>query len=697
MGMTIPTSVLRRARELADLKQTDVAARLGVSGSVVSRLEKADGTDEVMARRYLEALKTPVGSEIAEFYSRPWMLSERPSFFHPDREALWACEQALQKLEHFAKADEYDSLLDAPIETIKDGLKAAGAFVARLDHTIAWIGPVGVGKTTALSLLTNLMIEGRAGIRQPVFPATGGRTTISEVVIRSAPAYGIAVESMTEDGVRLLVTELVSGIAKNEGGVTTELERAIRNMADLRRTKDEKGLSVDPIRTMLEQKGQVIEDVVEEIIRLMSLGGRTETQLILSESTENGLQWLSQNITKINYGQHGRFSLPERITVFVPPVAMRAMKYDVTLVDTKGIHGTTLRQDIRSQLDDPRTLSLLCCMFNDAPGAETLKVLTELKTLGSDALDRQRVTILVLPRGDEAMKIINENGEIPETAEEGYGIRELQIQDTLRKESLPSIPVVFFNAVSDAPAAVWEERLSKLIDALRSRQVERLHRFVEAVFELVTNSDAAKIQQARAAIAEEVARICDSYAKLKPLVRPAHQTLIEELDKGHPSSIAASVARRGDWYNFSVHHMVGMGVRVDANLRTRDIFTKIDGRIESLVQRFSGLREVVTILEALRDDVDEWRQEFLTQAATIGRSAFKPYLDSASDFWGGLRNYWGQGGGYRSRVAKDVREWFEQTEEIAEARRRVESQLRAAWRSLVLDRMLEATKVSLPK
>jgi hypothetical protein len=254
------------------------------------------------------------------------------------------------------------------------------------------------------------------------------------------------------------------------------------------------------------------------------------------------------------------------------------------------------------------------------------------------------------------------------------------------------VPVVFFNAVNDPPAVAWE-RLSTQIDALRLRQVDRLHRFVEAAADLVTNADAAKIQQARSAIAEEVVRICESYAKLKPLIRPAHQTLIEELERGHPSSIAASVARRGDWYNFSVHHIIGLGVRVDANLRTQDVFTKIDGRLESLVQKFKTLREVVTILNALREDLEEWRQEFLTQAATIGRLAFKPYLDSASDFWSGLREYWGQGSGYRSRIVVSVREWFEQTEEVADARRRVENQLGGAWKELVLNRLLATTKV----
>lgn len=692
--MGIPTNVLRRAREEAGLKQNDVAVRLDVSGSVISRLEKAAITDEMMARRYLKALQTDVGSAIIEYYERDWRVTDRPSFYHPDREHLWAAEMALQQLDRFSKSTDYDPLLDIPFAKIRSGLEGSVAFVAKLDHVISWIGSVGVGKTTALSLLTNLVIEGKDGTRAPVFPATGGRTTISEVVVRAAPAYGIAVEPMSEDSVRLLVGDLVGGLAKNEGGISTELERAIRNMADLKKkTKDEaRGGPVDPIRDLLEQKAKATDDVVEEVIRRMNLGERTETQLILSESTENGLKWLSENITKINYGQHVRFSLPERVTVFVPQSSLRKMRYEVTFVDTKGIHGTTLREDLRGHLDDSRTLSILCCMFNDAPSGEILKLLGELRSLGSDALERQRVIILILPRGDEAMKIVDDSGEQPENFSEGYAIRESQVLDTLRKEGLPEIPVLFFNSMADSPAAVWDG-LSKRLDTLRQRQVDRLQRFVDVSADLVTNADAARIEQARAAIAEEVGNMREAYDKLRPLVRPAHQTLIQELEKGHASSIAAAVNRRGDWTNFSVHHMIGLGVRMDANRRTSDVFTKMDGRLEGLSQKFFNLPEIVAILDVLREDLEEWRQEFLAQAATIGRVVFKPYIDAASDLWRDLRSYWGQGPGYRARVVADLATWFEETEELADARKRVETRLKDAWRGLILDRLTAASAI----
>src|SRR3546814_16403527 len=88
MAMSIPTLVLKRAREDAGLKQTAMAERLTVSGSVISRLERSAMTDETMARRYLEAEGTQASRDILEFYGPQWRLSTRPHVLQPDRQAL---------------------------------------------------------------------------------------------------------------------------------------------------------------------------------------------------------------------------------------------------------------------------------------------------------------------------------------------------------------------------------------------------------------------------------------------------------------------------------------------------------------------------------------------------------------------------------------------------------------------------------
>lgn len=692
--MSIPTLVLKRAREDAGLKQAAMAERLSVSGSVISRLERSETTDETMARRYLEAVNTPASRDILEFYGREWRLSDRPTVLHPDREVLWAGERALQRLERFEHSQEYDALLAVPLSLIRTNLEASASFLGHTDHAMAWIGTVGVGKTTALSLLTNLVIPGKNGIPQPVFPASGGRTTTSEVVIRIAPAYGIAVEPKSEDETRMLVAEMVRAVADSKGGISTELDRAIRNMADLKKRKnpDDIRSQIDPIADMIRSAGGVQDDVVEEIVNRMRLGERTETQLILSETNEDGLKWLSKNITAINFGQDPRFSIPQRVTVFVPESAVRHSPYDLSIVDTKGMHVTTERSDLQALINDPRTLTVLCCGFNDAPGADPMKLMKGIAELGSDAIDRHRVILLVLPQGDQAMKVIDDSGEPPESVEHGYAIRAAQVEDSLVEAGIGRLPVLFFNAIEDSAAKVWDQ-LNHQVGIIRQHQIDRLTRFVALSEDLVTNADAARIQQARVAIASEAFAMAKTYGPLPSSVRPAHQTLIDEIKAGHASSIAASISRRGAWDNFEIHHMIGASVRTDANRRSNDHMLKIIGRLEGLEEKFATLPEVKGLLETLREDMADWRQEFLARALSIGRNTFKPYLDGSIEFWSDLRARYGQGNGYRDDIAKMVGDWFESTQTLDEARKRVDARLGDAWNELVILRLVDATVV----
>ena len=230
----VPVALLRKARDLSGRRQADLAADLIISTSVLSRLEASDTADAKMAKRYLDALGTPFAAQMIEFFSKRWRHLDRPDFLHPERETIWAAEQALQKLDAFEKAKEFDAILRNPLANLRDRIVSEVDFIRHVEHGIAFIGEIGVGKTTALSFVTNLLVAD-GDKKTSVFPTGSGRMTVCEVAIKIAPAYGIAVDSMNEEEVRLLVSDLVNGIASGKGGLPSELERVIRNMADVRR------------------------------------------------------------------------------------------------------------------------------------------------------------------------------------------------------------------------------------------------------------------------------------------------------------------------------------------------------------------------------------------------------------------------------------------------------------------------------
>src|SRR3546814_12253120 len=102
-----------------------------------------------------------------------------------------------------------------------------------------------------------------------------------------------------------------------------------------------------------------------------------------------------------------------------------------------------------------------------------MKLLKRISELGSDAIERRRVILLVLPQGDQAMKIIDDSGEPPESIEHGYAIRAAQVEDSLVEAGVGRLPVLFFNAIEDSAAKVWDQ-LNHHVGIIRQYQVERL-------------------------------------------------------------------------------------------------------------------------------------------------------------------------------------------------------------------------------
>jgi hypothetical protein len=158
------------------------------------------------------------------------------------------------------------------------------------------------------------------------------------------------------------------------------------------------------------------------------------------------------------------------------------------VIDTKGVEGTTQRPDLKAQIDDPRTVTIVCTRFSDAPGATAISIIRELIDSGSDALDSERICLLVVVRDDEALKIVDGSGSNPESAEYGYAIRETQINQQFAMEGLPVLPVNFYNVGTDEPAEVWNW-LKSGIGRLRENKTVRIKRLLGAAQDLAIGSD----------------------------------------------------------------------------------------------------------------------------------------------------------------------------------------------------------------
>jgi hypothetical protein len=88
-------------------------------------------------------------------------------------------------------------------------------------------------------------------------------------------------------------------------------------------------------------------------------------------------------------------------------------------------------------------------------------------------------------------------------------------------------------------------------------------------------------------------------------------------------------------------------VRQDANLRSTDHFAGIEHTLTDTEQQYGELADVRAMIGSLRDRIAAWRQDFLTQALSIGSDGFKTVLADQSKLWADACARYGTG---RSRL-----------------------------------------------
>jgi transcriptional regulator with XRE-family HTH domain len=693
MTHPIPAEVLKHVREAQGLSQAALAKQMGTVASVLSKLEKADDAEPEVAERYLTAVASDLAVEVADYYARSWRQATPPSFLHPDRETLWTIDKALRDLDVF-ESERSDPILRGPIDLLRSELRTTDTYLRRRDHVVAWIGDIGVGKTTALTHAVGLLVgDGRSG-RRPAFPVGQGRVTVCETAIRVAPTFGVLVDALEDEEVVRLTRDLVSSVAPGAAGVgvSAEIARLLRNMSKMKSLTTMVGddpISTDPIADLL-ATGLGVDEVTDRMVVAMELGDRKERQIILPEGSEDGLPWVSRLVSNINSGADPRFGVPRRITVLMPSKNLSADGQILSVVDTRGVENVTQRPDLTAHSDDTRTLVVLCTKFADAPNTTVQRHLQESQEAGSDAAERHRQCILVLPRGDEAFDVPGFDEPIA-SRQQGYAARRKEVEQALIAAHLPRTPVYFFDARNDDADKIWAT-LRGQVAQMRGAYADRAKLTAGGVDHLINNVQSVRALEARSDVEREMARVLQDVTTLADTVRPAHQNLIDQISVGHHSSIAASIYRRGDWENFQFAHILGNGVRTDANLRSGNQALRIEHQLQNLESKYDDLEGVVQNLQALRARLGEGRQEFLAAARTIGRDAYGSLLAEQAHIWNESGRRYGQGSGYKRDVAAIWREWFESSDEVRATMRSVNERLQDAWTTWVLEPLRRATR-----
>src|SRR5262249_25597685 len=146
---------------------------------------------------------------LLKYLQQPWRHLPRPDFLHPDRAVLAIAEQTLDALEHFIARDDVPVVLRAHLEMHRQSLLQASTYLGRLDHSVAFVGDVGIGKSTALCCLTDLICSGASGAKheRTVLEIGQGGTTSCEVRISRGLRYGLRIEPYSDQDVYRFVRD----------------------------------------------------------------------------------------------------------------------------------------------------------------------------------------------------------------------------------------------------------------------------------------------------------------------------------------------------------------------------------------------------------------------------------------------------------------------------------------------------------
>jgi len=696
VSSAIPPNIgasLANFRTAANLRQSAIADKTGVDQSKISRIENGEVMPSLTeVKSYLKALPTKEARAYLNYLEKQWRVLPRPAAGNPELEAIWQAEQQLQILDAFEHKRNPTQPVRAECEMHRQSLRASAEFLTRQDHQIAFVGSIGVGKTTALSLAAGLTLsDPSTTLQNKVVLETGsGRTTIGEVRVKSGPKWGLVVEPFSDLEIYQLVGDLSEALKEAKTDITQdrkeipkELERALRNMAGLPSTT-RKGADGMRVRydgaAELAQKLE-LEELRSDFASRLKLWSRQTRELWIPGDETAPQRWLRDIFGKINKGLLPDVSLPKRIDVIVPQTLLNQSTFDVGLIDTRGVAETAVRPDIRNSINDPRAVVILCSSFNAAPDQTMIRLIEHVVATGPERMLSERLALLVLPRPGESLQTKDDMGNPVESDADGYDLKHDQVL-TVLKPFKADIPIFFFNAVSDDAGAL-SVHLTDLVHRMRQRQVGRIAETTDAISQLMRNYRVEKANLVRRDVIKTLQVFIDQHPEIGERLNPPYDFLISMLRNHYASTVWATTRRQGLWYNLNVYHAVGEGAAAEAKRRSQASFEGLEEHLNNMLGK-KDFRSSHPFLREIFKNVALWKESFVDRVQREATETFRPALQDDITFWEECRERWGQGGGYRQDIGSTFRKWFEEPKR-EHLHKLLEAKTALAWEQEVLD------------
>jgi predicted ATPase/GTPase SAR1 family protein len=573
-------------------------------------------------------------------------------------------------------ADEWRRAIDETQEFIDD-----------TTHKVVFLGNVGVGKSSLISVLSNLLIglppSDTSRLKERSVLATGsGRTTICEVRIRASGSgdegpLGLVLDPLEDDELRKEIEDYARsewtrqrpnerGRTEDDTDPAQEVQRAIRAMAGYADRLDTvtKGA---PKRRFVRPLDDVIsrfttsETLAEHLLERANLPARTKKTWWWDACTEANLQALKTQFAAVNEGRDEAAPLPKRMTVVVAdPLPGHLAGLDLTLIDTRGLDGDAAsRSDLRDFLRDKHALIVLCASFNDAPG-DSLRAL--LRSLATDAtlqpaLDR---TLLVLLDRGQAEQVNGADGE----REVG---QDLKIDECLRALESAGLPppldraqILAFDALKDDRGRLREVIDERLI-ALRNRYQTALEEQLRDAQSFLDTSDNQDASSLRASVDEQLRDTLARYPlpDTPPLSDPlaALYSAIERCR--HAKIVYAACRRQGRYSRLELYVAVEAEASRAATAWLKPLLGAIEARLDTLLRdpTFGRNDHVRLRQRQFREGQSSLIRDYAKRVKDNVEGTLGSDNEKAREVWKACSEEWGKGGGFKNRVLELLKSW----------------------------------------
>lgn len=686
--------ILTKLRSEAGVTQAHVAQRLTVSPARVSRVEagEVDLTPEEMAE-FLRVLGTDRAAAYGGYLAAPWRHLERPDFEHPDLPAIRRAEETLQRIDALRTPD-LKSAFAKQLDMFEARIRQHAEYLASTQHSIAFLGSIGVGKSTAICTLAGLRLVGPEQLSQQMaLEVGGGGTTVCEVRIRRGPRLGLTISPRPDEAIRADVTDFCEYLVRTASdqaqaspdanvGVPRETERVIRFMSKLtvvsRKDDSGKRLRTDPAKELVASYPDVQQLAVEVLTR-MDLPRRQTRMLWYPEGAQQKpMEWLQTEFARINNGKNAEVTIPDLIEVSIPDAVFAHPDLQIEIIDTKGIDQTVQREDLERHFDNPRTLTVLCSPFLSAP-EESVRTLLERAISSGASHVAESSVILVLARPGEASAMKDDSGSPVQEEDEGYDFKRDQVDLALRRITSAAFRVEFFNAKYDELEPVRDGLVGGL-GRMRQERRDLLLQLQSQVDVLIANRER---EETAAVLDDALQRVrvwLRSHADAGEPSGAVQRSLITAIQTVHPGSVRASVRRHGSWQNLDYYYQLGFEAR---RIAAQHIKSRVD-ELAVLIGNALNDEELAPahgVLSELLAKANESLDALLRRTQLTGQTLYEEALRGDAAFWQACADQWARGSGYRERVAGVSDSWFVAEEQKARLRMILEF-VRAGWKSL---------------